>query len=488
MVGTATIGRSSSSAIALARPIGVPPPSATQASAPTRRASARASSAFSIGACIRARSQIPAALAPSRAAASSASWRWPGVLTSSARSAPSRATSSGRRARLPGPNTTRPGKASWTNSSMALSSRYSAAARAALRPSSAARDRALLGGRRGGHRRARLAAGTALEDLGVFGAGRQVVADHGVPQRQQPPVQVVRPGMIAPLHRGPQLDARARRGGEDRRDRTVGAERERRIEQRVDRAEDAAAGRRREQEVGQQLEVAGALLDPDHARHLAQDPAQQLRRQIAPGHHVVDHDRHAGRVGDRPEVLEHGVVVRPEQVVHRRHLQGRDPEVADRPAAADRIARAVDDDPGDHRHGPARRLGHGRDQAAQLVLIERLALPGAAADRQTVHARREQPAHLGAHRALVDRAVRIERRGHRRDDALQLPAHRVLLPRCPGARFQPEPRNIRHRAASAMPRHSLEHLGPGVLPTGGSNLLRRRAELQPRARSLRHIA
>ncbi len=237
-------------------------------------------------------------------------------------------------------------------------------------------------------------------------------------------MQVVRGGMIAAAHRIPQLDAGAWRRRQDRRDRAMRPERERRVEQGVDRAEDAAAGRRRDQQIGKQLEVAGTLLDPDHARHLAQDPAQQLRRQIAPGHHVVDHDRQPGRLGDRPEMRQHGIVVRPEQIVDRGHLQRRDAEIGHGLAAADRVARAVDDDAGDHRHGARRLIGHDPDQAAQLVLIERLALAGAAAGCEAVHARLEQPPHLGADRALIELAVRIERRGHRRNDAAQLFCHR----------------------------------------------------------------
>ena len=122
---------------------------------------------------------------------------------------------------------------------------------------------------------------------------------------------------------------------------------------------------------------------------------------------------------------QHGVVVRPEQIVHRGHLQRRDAEIGHGLAATDRIARAVDDDAGDHRHGAAGFVGHDPDQAAQLVLIERLALAGAAAGCEAMHARLEQPAHLGADRALVEFAVRTERRGHRRDDAAQLSCHRL---------------------------------------------------------------
>jgi hypothetical protein len=120
---------------------------------------------------------------------------------------------------------------------------------------------------------------------------------------------------------------------------------------------------------------------------------------------------------------EHRVVVRPEQVVHRRHLQRRDTEASKRLAAADRIARAVDDDAGDHRHPAVRLLDHRRYQALQLVRIERVALARAAARREPMHAAIQEPAHLRAHRRLVDLAVRIERRGHRRNDPEHLLCH-----------------------------------------------------------------
>jgi hypothetical protein len=101
-----------------------------------------------------------------------------------------------------------------------------------------------------------------LERLRIFRAGRQVVGDQRVPQHQQAPVQVQCSGVIVPLHRIPELHAGARRRRQDRRDRAMSAERERRVEQRVHGVEDAVLRPCRAQEIGQELEIAGALLDP----------------------------------------------------------------------------------------------------------------------------------------------------------------------------------------------------------------------------------
>ena len=158
-------------------------------------------------------------------------------------------------------------------------------------------------------------------------------------KRQQAAMEVVGAAMIAGRDRVPERDARPRRGARDRRDRAMGAEREGRVEQRVDRAEDAARRRCHHHEIGHELEIAGALLDPDHRRHLGHDPHQERRREVGPGHHVVDDHRQPGLRRDRAEMLEHRVVIGAEQVMHRRHLQRGDAEVAHQPPAPDRLAR-----------------------------------------------------------------------------------------------------------------------------------------------------
>ena len=152
-------------------------------------------------------------------------------------------------------------------------------------------------------------------------AGRQVVAGDGVPQRQQPAVQVEGALLVAARDRILQGDAGGRRRAEDRDHRAVRAEGERRVEQGVDRAQDQAASGRLAQQVGQQLHVGGALLDLDHARDVAQDAAQHLGRQIAPRHHVVADHRKTGLVGGCAIELQHRIVIRTEQVVHRGDLQ-----------------------------------------------------------------------------------------------------------------------------------------------------------------------
>jgi hypothetical protein len=95
--------------MALPRPVVEPPPTATAQSAPSWRATSRASRAVSIGTCITARSKIPAALSPSICAMRSADARCSGVDSTSARRAPSASISLPSCEREPGPNTTRPG-------------------------------------------------------------------------------------------------------------------------------------------------------------------------------------------------------------------------------------------------------------------------------------------------------------------------------------------------------------------------------------------
>ena len=83
---------------------------ATAQSAPSWRATSRASRAVSIGTCITARSKMPAARAPSNWATCSAEARCSGVLSTSARAAPSASISRGSWASEPAPKTTRDGR------------------------------------------------------------------------------------------------------------------------------------------------------------------------------------------------------------------------------------------------------------------------------------------------------------------------------------------------------------------------------------------
>ena len=251
-------------------------------------------------------------------------------------------------------------------------------------------------------------------------AGRLSPGDR-VPDRQE--LLVERQGLlvVAGLHRVPELHAEDGHRGEDRGDRPVGAQGEGRVEERVHRAHDPGPIAHQQQQVGEKLHVPRALLDPDHPGHRLDDPGQELRREIGPRHHVVDDDRQAGPARQGVEVPDHRVVVRPEQVVHRRHLQGGDAQIADREPALHRGRGAVGDDAGDDRDPAAGLVDHRGGDAAHLVGGEGVPLAGAAGDREPVHpCGLDQVAGLGPERVLVDGVVRAERSGHRRNDAVDM--------------------------------------------------------------------
>ena len=65
-------------------------------------------------------------------------------------------------------------------------------------------------------------------------------------------------------------------------------EREGGIHQRIDRAHDARAVRRSHHQIREQLQVPRTLLDADDTGHFLHDLHQELRREICPGHDVVD--------------------------------------------------------------------------------------------------------------------------------------------------------------------------------------------------------
>jgi hypothetical protein len=143
-------------------------------------------------------------------------------------------------------------------------------------------------------------------------------------------------------------------------------------------------------------------------------------RTSSAGHDVVDDHRQPGLQRDRAEMLEHRVVVGAEQIVHRRDLQRGDAEVPHQPAAPDRLAGRIDDDPGDHRHPPGRGLDRRGEQLARLRGIERVALAGAAAGREAMGTGADQPVDLPLDQLQLQLAIGAERGGHRRDDAAQL--------------------------------------------------------------------
>ena len=65
-----------------------------------------------------------------------------------------------------------------------------------------------------------------------------------------------------------------------------------------------------------------ALLDAHDSRHFIHESDGQFRREKAPVHHVVDNQRHAGLFVDHAEVLDHHLVIRAEEIMHRRYLDG----------------------------------------------------------------------------------------------------------------------------------------------------------------------
>src|SRR6202171_4302534 len=148
-------------------------------------------------------------------------------------------------------------------------------------------DRGLLRGRSLGHRRAGKGFRQPLQQLGVARAGRQIVRNDRVPERQQFLVQLQRLDMVSGLHRVPQRHGGMRRRAQDRRNRSMRPERVGRIHQRVDRAVDQSV-RRHQHEIGKQLEIAGTLLDADDEQYLVHDAGEQRRREVRPGNDIVD--------------------------------------------------------------------------------------------------------------------------------------------------------------------------------------------------------
>jgi hypothetical protein len=74
--------------------------------------------------------------------------------------------------------------------------------------------------------------------------------------------------------------------------------------------------------------------------------------------------------------------------------RGSDAHVAHQLAATDRVARAVDDDAGDHRHPPGGGGDRRADEIAELLRVERMALAGRAAGGKAVRAGRNEKVHL----------------------------------------------------------------------------------------------
>jgi hypothetical protein len=116
-------------------------------------------------------------------------------------------------------------------------------------------------------------------------------------------------------------------------------------------------------------------------------------------------------------VRHHRLVVRLEQIMHRRDLERRDIHVAHELAAADRIARGIDDNACDHGNAPLHRRNRRLHQVAIFLVIERVPLAGRTAGRDTMRASADHPVDLGCHKGVVDFAILPERRRHRRNHA-----------------------------------------------------------------------
>ena len=128
-----------------------------------------------------------------------------------------------------------------------------------------------------------------------------------------------------------------------------------------------------------------------------------------------------------PEVLLHGIVVRAKEVMDRGHLQRRHVEVGDGLSPPDRVAGAVDDDSGDNRHTPRRRVQGRVHEPPELIDVDRMALPGAAAHRDAVGALIDQPVDLFLHGPEIHVAAPGEWCGRRGDYAPQVVQHVFLL-------------------------------------------------------------
>ena len=140
-------------------------------------------------------------------------------------------------------------------------------------------------------------------------------------------------------------------------------------------------------QIGQQLEIAGALLHADEPVNLAQHAVEQGGRTISPGHDVVDHDRLCRSLRQCRKVIEHHFVAGAEEIVHRRHLQGGDIQVGQCLGFFNRLPGAVDDDAGDDGRSAQRRL---RRQWRRPAAVRRSSahVPRRCCRRRRCHARR----------------------------------------------------------------------------------------------------
>ena len=96
-------------------------------------------------------------------------------------------------------------------------------------------------------------------------------------------------------------------------------------------------------------------------------------------------------------MVDHRLLVRLEQIMHRRDLQRRDIHVPHQFAALDRVARRVDDDPGNDGRAAFRGFHRRRDQVAVFLVVQRVPLAGRSAGGHAMAAGADQPVDLRRH-------------------------------------------------------------------------------------------
>ena len=153
---------------------------------------------------------------------------------------------------------------------------------------------------------------------------------------------------------------------------------------------------------GNAADVARGVLDADDVLQLVQ-PLHRIHGHVdhAARRDVVDDDRNADRIVDRPEMLIKPFLGR--LVVIGRHDQHRvGAGLLGVAGELDRLVRVVRAGAGDHRHAAARLVDADVDGAAVLLVAQRRALAGGADRHQPVRAGRDLPVDQSAERRLVD--------------------------------------------------------------------------------------
>jgi hypothetical protein len=164
------------------------------------------------------------------------------------------------------------------------------------------------------------------------------------------------------------------------------------------------------------------LLHGDHVRDLRQ-LAQQVVRHVhrGPRGNVVEDDRQVARLRRGAEVLDHAAAVGP-VVVGRHDQRGVDPDTRGPLGELDGVPGVVRARARDHRRAAALR-DPDLPEGGLLVVGQRGALAGRPREHEAVRPVLEEMPDELRRRVLGERAVRSERRDHRREDAAE--AHYV---------------------------------------------------------------